>query len=1188
MIKHSLKHEVVKVKHEDCGNFIIVVCKIGAQSYLFANVYGPNDDEPNFYRNLISLLESFQTDHVIVGGDFNFVVNPDVDSYNYAREYNINAKKTFLKFTDQNDLIDIWRLKNPTKLEYTWSRNNPLKCGRLDMFFVDTSLSSRTKEVIIKPGYRTDHCLLIMKIQNKELDRGPGLWKMNDSVLQDSEYIDIINNIIKDTVVQYAIPVYTEEYITNTDNYVNVQFTIKDSLFYEVLLMLIRGETVRYCKRKARTQRQKENELLDNIQSAQLLFNQNICNENAEGLHEAKEKLEKHRKPYIEGLIVRSRVQWHEEGEKSSKYFLTLEKRNAARKSIQYIENENKILTSSNAILSLFTETLQRKYSVQDESEPDINYLKANIAERLTGNEKSELDADLSLQELTIALYSMKKGKTPGSNGFSVIFFRCFWKSLGVFLFRALKLSLLKGTLLQSHQESIITLIPKTGRPSQSLKGWRPISLLNVDYKIISTAIANRLKSVIGRIISPSQSAYIKGRYIGENSRLVYDIISHINQTRQSGCIMAADFEAAFETVSWPYLRAVLGELNFGHNFMKMINTMFLNRQNFSRIMLNGFLGEKIFLSKGIRQGDPVSGLLFNIAVEVLAGQISKSNKVIGLKINNNTEIRISQYADDTILFPEDAGRSINGAIEELTEFSTHSGLKLNWEKTSCLSLGSLSPPEVTENIIARKIKWVEEIKILGIYFKNDMSNITDRNLEKRIAILESEIAQWQRRHITPLGKITVIKSLLLSKFVHLFLALPNPSEKCVKSIEQKLFKFLWHNKPDRIKRMKVIQKYEYDGLEMVHLPSFIKSLKLSWIKRLINSTGIWTSMARLEQIDPFNLLTNGVGQLTLKMRKIKNKFWKEVIKSLIHVYKLIKLKDEEILREKIWFSDYTKFRTSKVSQWDNRGLRFIGDLFNPNGNIMTREEIKQQYRISMTFLCYKSLILSLPHSIRNATNISFQRPNIPFKLQLFINKINLGRYCYWLFVNELRSKYSLADSNLQQKWNRDIEYYYQGSLVNVKKTTKSTYLLYLHYKIITRTVTTKKFLHIIKISDSNTCTFCSSAIETICHLFWECPVTQTFIQNISREIANKYRISFQYNKRSWFFLNDTDELQTLLITLTKAVIYKAWNNDEKPSLSHMMNSLRSEVQKEMYVSREKNKEEVFENKWKTLKNILQ
>ena len=113
---------------------------------------------------------------------------------------------------------------------------------------------------------------------------------------------------------------------------------------------------------------------------------------------------------------------------------------------------------------------------------------------------------------MTASLHSMKKGKTPGSNGFTVDFFRCFWDPLGILLHRAFNYCYSNDTTIPTHRESIITLIPKIGKSSHALQGWRPISLLNVDYKIISTAIANRFKKVINKIISPTQSAYMKGR----------------------------------------------------------------------------------------------------------------------------------------------------------------------------------------------------------------------------------------------------------------------------------------------------------------------------------------------------------------------------------------------------------------------------------------------------------------------------------------------------------------------------------------------------------------------------------------------------------------------------------------------------------------------------------------------------
>ena len=278
LINQRLQHELIEIKLSDDGNFIIVVCKLGTQTYLMANVYGPNEDDPHFYQSLINILNSFETDHTIIGGDFNFVINPNIDSLNYVREYNTNAKRTFMSFTNENALVDIWRVKNPNKLEYTWFKNNPFKCGRLDMLFVNAHLVSSVREAAIKPGYRTDHCFVALTLQIAEIEKGPGIWKFNESMLRESEYINLVNTTIQSTVSQYAVPVYSNEYVNDSFNYSTLQFTISDILFYETLLMLIRGETVQYCKRKARSKRNIERELQNNVQRAHESFNNDKCN----------------------------------------------------------------------------------------------------------------------------------------------------------------------------------------------------------------------------------------------------------------------------------------------------------------------------------------------------------------------------------------------------------------------------------------------------------------------------------------------------------------------------------------------------------------------------------------------------------------------------------------------------------------------------------------------------------------------------------------------------------------------------------------------------------------------------------------------------------------------------------------------------------------------------------------------
>ena len=251
-------------------------------------------------------------------------------------------------------------------------------------------------------------------------------------------------------------------------------------------------------------------------------------------------------------------------GRKCSKYFLSLEKRNATRKSVQSLKANGRVITSKKEILQTFSENLRTKYCKDTTTVNAKEYVKKNVRRKLSNMQKHALDAPLSLSALHMALMKMKKGKSPGTNSFTSDFFRHFRDVLGVFLFRACKEGLQNKTLINSHRESVVTLIPKQGKPHDSMKGWRPISLLNVDFKIILSAIANRLKTVMCNLISPAQTAYIPGRFIGDNSRIMYDIIEYVNATSTSGIIMAVDFEAAFDTVSWEFLIEALDCYNFG------------------------------------------------------------------------------------------------------------------------------------------------------------------------------------------------------------------------------------------------------------------------------------------------------------------------------------------------------------------------------------------------------------------------------------------------------------------------------------------------------------------------------------------------------------------------------------------------------------------------------------------------
>ena len=1192
LFKPNVQHNII---HEELcpeGNFIILVCSIFSNTYTIVNIYGPNDDRPTFFEQLGKRLEDLSSDNIILGGDFNFVINYLLDS-NYCQQNNPRARNAFVRIAEQLNLVDVWKEKNPHIDGFTWTKRNPLKYGRLDRLYVQEHLINHVTTARIHAGYRSDHNIVSLNIKEPQKARGPGLWKFNESLLDDEVYIELVKQVIIDVVKQYAIPVYSDEFSSNPSNFETIQFTIKIGLLYETLLMMIRGETVRYSKQKARRCRMQENEVMYEVSQLIDSFNANKSREEFLRLEEAQRKLEDIRKPKIQGLITRSRVKWHEEGEKCSKYFLTLEKRNGTRKSIQCLKVNEHIITEKKTILKYFSENLQAKYRQNMCMINPVAYLNNNIKRKLSVQQRDALDAPLSLRELHTALTAMKKGKSPGTNGFTVDFFKCFWDFLGGFLFRAVTEGLEMHSSLASHRESIVTLIPKQGKPCDSLKGWRPISLLNVDFKIVSAVIANRLKTVIEYLISPSQTAYIPGRFIGENSRLIYDVIEHANVTLSSSIITAVDFEAAFDTVSWNFLETALDCYNFGPFYKKMIKTFYLNSSNFSRILLDGYLGTKIHMERGIRQGDPASGYLFNLIMEPLTNQILQSENIRGITVAPEVEVRISQYADDLIVFSQADFMSIKAVLNEVETFSQYSGLRINVEKTKCLRIG---PHVNTLCLDELGVQTVCELKVLGVIYNSSNQGIASRNINEILPKISQEIAQWKRRKLTIVGRVTVVKALLISKLVHIFSALPNPTNDTIKHINNLLYKFIWNDGPDKIKRQRLVQNYKEGGLKMIDLVSFIKSLKISWLKRLYwaNPNLIWANLVKEKMPQVNELVCFGTAKLQhVAKNNLSNRFWSDVVNAWADVFAGFSLETSQILTGKLWFSDHTKFKKSIVKKWDEKGLRFIADLYNhETGRLLDRTSLRELFNINMTYLCYLSLIRSLPAQMRSPHPVpKIPRPIIPFKIAILAKKSNVSRLAYRELIKNAHRQFASSSSQtrLEHKWCRDVGVMREGTMRDIRLSTRNTYLQAFHYRIVSRIISTNTFLFRIGKSDSPLCSFCQSSNETLLHFFWECAVVQDFIKQLSAYVEKEFSMTPSFTAHSWFFPSIAEErhLNVLIITIGKLVIFRAKYREDTPNVQHFHSLLKIEAQKEKLLAIRTNTREAFLRKWGNLSNIF-
>lgn len=626
-----------KVLRQICdkeGRYIIIDLEVGEQILTICNIYAPNKDDPFFFQNIREQMTMFRCEEIILGGDFNLVMDVKKDKKGGKSTTHRNAWKVIQNIRDILDLTDIWRDLNPDGRRYTWRQNKPEIHCRLDFFLVSVSLAGRILKADILPGYKTDHSLCNIVINYQTHPRGPGLWKLNSSLLEEMDYVNKIKSTILETVNQYE----SDE-------------TVDEVLLWEMIKLQIRDTSIKYSKAKIKKMKTKEADIENDISALERQLESCINNNKealAEQLRVKKRELENIIEYKTKGAIIRSKVRWYNEGEKNNKYFLNLENRHCKKKTIMQIKakdganltNDSDILRECNSFYSDLYATKSTKITEDLEK----NFIGYEHPHKLNEIDKEKCEGPLSERECFEAVKSMESGKSPGTDGLPAEFYKVFWKDVSTFLISALNKSYQKGNLAITQRRGIISLIPKKDKALNELKNWRPITLLNCDYKIASKAIASRLKSVLPDLIDHDQTGFMKGRSIAENICLINNVISYTHLKDIPGLLLFIDFEKAFDTIEWTFVRKALEHFGFGFSLINWINLFYSDIQ--SCIINNGWSGGFFHLGRGVRQGCPLSPYLFILCAEVLATAIRGDNEIKGISVGN-VECKLSQYADD-------------------------------------------------------------------------------------------------------------------------------------------------------------------------------------------------------------------------------------------------------------------------------------------------------------------------------------------------------------------------------------------------------------------------------------------------------------------------------------------------------------------------------------------------------------
>ena len=376
------------------------------------------------------------------------------------------------------------------------------------------------------------------------------------------------------------------------------------------------------------------------------------------------------------------------------------------------------------------------------------------------------------------------------------------------------------------QRRALLVLVPKGNKDKRLLKNWRLISLLNMDYKILAKVLAIRLQKIISEIIHSNQVGYIKGRYIGDNIRTMLDILDITKEHADPGLMVTIDFKKIFDTISWEFLQKTLVYFNFGPVFQKYIKLLYTSPQ--CCITNNGNHTAFFTTKRGIRQGCPISALLFILCVETLAISIRGNTNIHGIQLQNKY-IKITQYADDTCLYLNGTN-SLENVIAIFEDFYRYAGLRLNIDKTEIIWLGKnnrhgkISNIKITQN----------PVKVLGIWVCKNQEELLKLNCDEPLNKLKTLLNLWSQRNLTIKGKITLLKAKALPLIMYTCTSL-YVSPELVSAIEQILYGFVW-NKKHHVKKTTLTQKITSGGLKMPDFAATINANKLNFIKRIINA----------------------------------------------------------------------------------------------------------------------------------------------------------------------------------------------------------------------------------------------------------------------------------------------------------------------------------------------------------------
>jgi hypothetical protein len=422
---------------------------------------------------------------------------------------------------------------------------------------------------------------------------------------------------------------------------------------------------------------------------------------------------------------------------------------------------------------------------------------------------------------------------------------------------------------------SLVTLVPKEA-DARTLKKFRPIALTNCCFKIFSKACANRLGNCADRLISSNQTAFIRGRYILESVVTAHEVVHDVHHNKEEGVILKLDYEKAYDKVDLSFLEEMLRQRGFSQKWIDKIHMLTCGGS--VGIRINDQNSDFFLTGKGLRQGDPMSPILYNLVADVFSKMLTRAANqglVSGLLTRFRPGGVISlQYADNTLLFLKNDTEAAMNLKWILSIFEQMSGMRINFEKCD---LVPINVPEDQVNILSQIFGCkVSSLPITYLGVPLHYGKLRKEDLQPLIDKIIKRIGGWRGRLLSYAARITLIRSCLASIPIYLLSAIKFP-KWAIRAINSQMAHCLWdnyegHNKYHLANWDLVTLKKEYGGLGIPNIRDMNLCLLASWIRRYsLDENKLW------KQIVDFKYDTKNPNVLCCHGNNM-SPFWKGVM----------------------------------------------------------------------------------------------------------------------------------------------------------------------------------------------------------------------------------------------------------------------------------------------------------------------